>query len=312
MRSIRIAFAASLALMPAAASANEIIASVAAMIPTLWFGVPGVSTFVSMLVMLAAVVLVETSVLVFAFRQKLLPALWIVFLANLATTLLGMMLVSVKGIGIIIFLISLSFAYVSVAKVFKWQMSLRWPFMICFVVITFFVAFVDQPTVPRMVAQFYTAMFYSFAMTVFFEAAIFARKAGGRAWRWSLAVNGASYFLLFSVLLGSGFRSGSLIQLEGPRWHLARNSKNTEHRSEAIRKFEELYLWEKSSKSALQDGVQWPIGELQLVTDWAAQGHQADAKDLYAVVAKYRRRHIDGSNAEHYDYWWATAEDAIK
>lgn len=272
MRSIRIAFAALLAMIPAAASANEIIASVAAMIPTLW----------------------------------------IVFLANLATTLLGIMLVCAKSIGLIIFLISLSFAYVSVAKVFKWRMSLRWPFMISFFVITFFVAFVDQPTVPRMVAQFYAAMFYSFAMTVFFEAAIFTRKAGGRAWRWSLAVNGASYFLLFSVLLGSGFRSGSLIQLEGPRWQLARNSRNTEHRSEAIRKFEELYLWEKSSKSALPDGLQWPIGELQLVTDWAAQGHQADAKDLYAVIAKYRPRHIDGSNAEHYDYWWATAEDAIK
>jgi hypothetical protein len=199
--------------------------------------------------------------------------------------------------------------------IFKWR---KWPrllFLVLFTVFTFLTVFIDQPTVPRMVIQFYATMLYSFLATLFFEAAIYAWKAGGRqAWRWSLAANGASYLLLLIILLLTGFRSGSLISLEGPRFELARwGYPIMTDRREVIRRFEEFYLWERSAKRARAvNDIQWPIPELRVVERWAKDGHQSEAKQLYSVIAAYRPRHITGSDAASYDKFWTAAEAALR
>jgi len=303
-----------LAATPVVVRADEAVASVAAMVPSIWVSLPGLSTFVSSLALLGMVVVVEATVLALAFRQSWRVALGLSSLANLVTTVLGLMLVATKGIGLIIFFVTFACAYVALAAVFKWRVWLRVLFLVLFPIITFLTVFIDQPTVPRMIVQFYATMLYSFLMTLFFEASIFAWKAGSRqAWRWSLAANGTSYLLLFVFLMVSGFRSGSLIALEGPRYELARLSYSTMDRREVIRRYEEFYLWERSARrSPSTDDFEWPIPELRVVKNWAKAGHKPEAKDLYSVIVAYRPRHIAGHDAKTYDYFWAEAEGALK
>jgi len=292
-------------LFPSAAFANIPL-------PTLFaFGVPFWLAFYNSFLFLLAIVVVEALVLKAFFTQSWLIAFRLSFGANLMTTAIGFLMSPHPSILLFLFAVVVLSAWLMRTRL-QWKPQLRIPIWIGIGAIGL-ALIPPQPTVPRMIIQFYLTMLYSIFLTILIEAGIFAARAGPKqAIRWSLAANGVSYILLFGFLFAAGFRSGALILNNWPIWQL-QFRQETMSRGEIVDAMSEIYQWERSGSRFLLRGprnpeAELPLTELRMVINWAEAGHLAEAEELYNTVSKYRTKPDEDDSL--YDYCKDT-EDAI-
>ncbi len=282
-------------------------------LPTLFaFGVPVWLAFYNSLAFLLAIVVIEAVVLKVFFAQRWAIAFRLSLGANAMTTAIGF-LMSPLGFIFLVFLFAVVVLSAWLMRTrLQWKAKVRTPIWIGIGVIGLSLI-PPQPTVPRMIIQFYLTMLYSIFLTILIEAGIFAPQAGAkRAMRWSLAANGASYILLLGFLFFAGFRSGAFILNDWPIWQLQFRQEKMS-RGEIIDAISEIYEWERSGSRFRLRGAgnlqtELPLTELRMVSKWAEAGEVEEAEELYNTVSKYRTK--PDKDDYIYDYW-KEAEDAI-
>jgi hypothetical protein len=265
----------------------------------------GMSTFVSSLILVIAI---DTLVLMVVFRQPACQAASLVFRANVVSTLIGAFLSFYPLL--LLSLIIVPWVAVSMArKRFGWQKRQLVAVAVT-IVLGIIILLFPQPTILRTIVQFYATIIGAFALTVFFEAAVFARKTSPRiAWKWSLIANSASYAVLFAILLLMGFRSGAFAIREFHVAQLRRAPHQTaEQRIAILRQLEEYEMWQQSgARSAIRGGEQSsPFMELVMVQSWAKNGYVDDARELLALVNRYTPTHTEWDAQ-----FWRDAEDSV-
>ncbi len=302
-----ITFLLFLLLIPACAFANIPLPTILA------FSIPFWVAWSTMVVSFLVIVIIEAAILCFYFKQPRREALSLALKVNIITTLFGFGLtfnpLSIFGLVAVVV-----FAAKWMRTKLKWKALVVIPTSVLIGAIIVLL-WIVQPTIPRMILQFYATMLFSFILTVFFEACLFAPKAGvRRAWRWSITANGVSYFIFFSALLIGGFRSGAFAFIDWPLHEIRRQRDSSAmDRQKVLNQIEELYEWEGSGKSWMLSS---PLGknpsprwELGIAERWAKRGYIPDAEELFALISKYRKRPSDPRNY----LWdgWKMAEVAL-
>jgi hypothetical protein len=260
-------------------------------LPTIMaFSIPFWISLLAFVISFIAVVGVETLVLAWGFRQSKWVAFKLALEVNIITTLIGFTL-SLHPLNFLagfIIIPILATHWLNTKLGFKgWQRAL------VVVVILAGIGTAQVPwstAVPMLVLQFYWSIVVAFLLTLMFEACLLAPVSGrGRAWRWSLAANGASYCLLLLVLLLGGFRSGAIADTS---WQMFVHSHNQLERNETIAYLQEIYEWEKSaddtpfvSELRIKHA---PHQMVKMISTWANNGHVRDAEELFAVASEYR------------------------